>query len=369
MPSTGPATRRGEVRTGSSCPRGRSPNRRSGRSPPWSHVAQADRARAGRRRRPRRLVGLLGQGTLDEDDLTWLRTLFGAAVLERHDVPGGPDHGIPALVAGFDRLLDVKLERLERLRCRARAGSVLRQDVEGLELAWSWGVQDVVDPDRPALRGPAASVCAVDPRAALPLVEVLESTTARAGPPGADLLSAAPSDPVFVGEVDDDGYLWLRFGDGRQGKVPPAGARLVASYKVGNGTRGNVGAESIDTFEPCGLEAGAIRVRNPLPACGGRDPESSAEARQRAPREAFTVLARAVTADDYARAADGCARRAAGGGGAAVDGRLVRGPGRHRRTGQWRAGGGAARRWSVTGCIACAGSGTTSSSARHARSA
>jgi predicted phage baseplate assembly protein len=249
-----------------------------------------------------RIVTLLAREELEDADLAWLTTLFGPATIDRYDVREHPQDGLRALLARFDRLLETKLDRLDQLRCRARAGYVLRQAVEGQEIAWSWGVDDLIDPARPRVRGPAATVCAVDPRAALPVVEVWDTAGTR-WTPVRDLLSSGPADPVLVGETDDEQTLWLRFGDGRQGLPPASGDALVASYKVGNGRSGNVGPGAIDTVELCGVDAGEIRVRNPLPACGGTDPETIAEARQRAPREALAVLARAVTADDYARVA------------------------------------------------------------------
>ena len=251
-----------------------------------------------------RIVAMLAAGAPTDDDLSWLTTIFGAAVVDRYDVRANPVDGLRALLARFDQLLAAKLERLDQLGCRARAGYVLRQAVEGKEMYWSWGDDAVIDPGRSRVRGPAATVCSADPVAALPVVEVWDSAGTR-WTPDHDLLSAGPADTLLVGETDDDQRLWLRFGDGRQGRPPAPGATLAASYKVGNGRAGNVGAEAIDTVELCGVDAGTIRVRNPLPACGGTDPEPVAEVRQRAPRQALDVLARAVTADDYARIADG----------------------------------------------------------------
>lgn len=249
-----------------------------------------------------RLVTLRTKESLEDADLAWLIVVFGPAAIKLHGVHEHPQEGVPALLARFDRLLKVKLDRLDQLRCRARAGYVLRQAVEGLELAWAWGADGIIDPAQTGVRGPASSVCSIDPRAALPVVTVWDSESTT-WTPVPDLLSVGPSDTCFVGEMDDDQRLWLRFGEGRQGAPPPQGAILTASYKVGNGRTGNVGAGAIDTLEMCGVDAGEIRVRNPLPACGGTDPETTDEVRLRAPRQALTTLARAVTADDYARVA------------------------------------------------------------------
>lgn len=264
---------------------------------PWpdpATVAGAQAAALGRL--PDRVRSRLDQvgSPPTSDDTAWLTTVFGAAAVARYDAAG--------LTGRFDRLLAAKLDRLERLRCRARAGDMLDQATEGVELEWSWGYPNIIDPSSPALRGPAATVASNDPADALPTIRV-SADDGTCWTPRHDLLAAGPDDTALVGEVDDDGYCRLRFGDGRQGLPPEAGARLVADYRVGNGRSGNVGAEAIDTIETCGLDVGPVRVRNPMPASGGADPETAAEVRRWAPRDAYDVLARAVTADDYARIA------------------------------------------------------------------
>jgi predicted phage baseplate assembly protein len=61
---------------------------------------------------------------------------------------------------------------------------------------------------------------------------------------------------------------------------------------------GNVGAGAVAHI--VGGPAGIKRVRNPLPALGGRDPHPIRQAKLYAP-QAFRRQERAVTADDYAR--------------------------------------------------------------------
>jgi predicted phage baseplate assembly protein len=70
---------------------------------------------------------------------------------------------------------------------------------------------------------------------------------------------------------------------------------MAATYRMGNGSSGNVGAESIVNIPV----AGFIGVRNPIPAQGGIDPETSDQVRAYAP-QAFRVQERAVTDADYA---------------------------------------------------------------------
>jgi len=75
------------------------------------------------------------------------------------------------------------------------------------------------------------------------------------------------------------------------------GTRFSASYFVGNGAAGNVGAEAI--AHVIGSFPSIERVRNPLPASGGVEPEDVEVARRDAP-QAFRAQERAVTAADFA---------------------------------------------------------------------
>ncbi len=58
-----------------------------------------------------------------------------------------------------------------------------------------------------------------------------------------DLLNSGPFARDFVAEVDDSGRAQLRFGDGVLGERLSAGAHLAATYRVGNGSAGNIGAK------------------------------------------------------------------------------------------------------------------------------
>ena len=119
--------------------------------------------------------------------------------------------------------------------------------------------------------------------------------------PESDLLSSEAFSRSFVVEIQSDREAHLRFGDGISGRKPAAGATFTASYRRGSGTRGNVGAEAIARIEFAG--DGITRVRNPIAATGGRDPEALEQVRQFAPR-AFRSQERAVTEADYAAIAE-----------------------------------------------------------------
>ena len=103
-------------------------------------------------------------------------------------------------------------------------------------------------------------------------------------------------------ETENDGIAVLRFGDDVHGQRPDPGTAFKATYRVGNGTSGNVGAEAIAHI--VSNASGVFSaVTNPMPAAGGIDPEDIDAARRDAP-EAFRTQERAVTAADYAAAAE-----------------------------------------------------------------
>ena len=111
-----------------------------------------------------------------------------------------------------------------------------------------------------------------------------------------DLLSAHESDRVVVPEIERDNTVFLRFGDGQYGMSAHAASSFQAKYRIGNGSLGNIGHDTLAhvVTNAHGIDA----VRNPLPGVGGRDPETMEHIRQRAPF-AFRAQLRAVTEDDY----------------------------------------------------------------------
>lgn len=111
-----------------------------------------------------------------------------------------------------------------------------------------------------------------------------------------DLLSSDDSQRVCLLEIERDGTAFLRFGDGQYGQAPETGAEFRARYRVGNGSAGNIGRDTLAHILT-GV-AGITQVRNPLPAAGGADLETMEHIRQQAPF-AFRTQLRAVTEDDY----------------------------------------------------------------------
>jgi hypothetical protein len=112
--------------------------------------------------------------------------------------------------------------------------------------------------------------------------------------PVSDLLEAGPFTQSFVVEMQNDGTAQLRFGDDTQGLTPTG--PLFACYRVGNGSAGNIGADSlVHIVSPF---PGIAAVWNVLPAVGGTDPEPAQSIPLNAP-QAFRVQERAVTEADY----------------------------------------------------------------------
>lgn len=134
------------------------------------------------------------------------------------------------------------------------------------------------------------------------LLRALLRSLTRDWTPRFDLLSSGPDDLHFVVEVDDDRRVHLRFGDGDCGCPPDAGESFRAYYRIGNGSVGNVGAETITeiVFRSTREDGLSLVARNPLAATGGTDPEPVELAKLRAPYLLTDHLERAITPADYA---------------------------------------------------------------------
>ncbi|MBB6187834.1 putative baseplate assembly protein [Rhodanobacter sp. MP7CTX1] len=166
---------------------------------------------------------------------------------------------------------------------------------------------------------PQAPICkliARDPRAALPQLTVyggaladvlIDSTPAESclWQSCQDLLESGPNDRQFVVEIDDDGAAHLRFGDGVLGQQPQAGDFFRALSRLGNGTAGNVGRDSIVWLAlKSDVPPADVQARNPLPASGGTAAETLAEVKLYAPGAFSARSLRAIIADDYAMFAE-----------------------------------------------------------------
>ncbi len=98
--------------------------------------------------------------------------------------------------------------------------------------------------------------------------------------------------------IDENGDAWIRFGDGTFGNVPANGAKIFASYLVGGGAAGNVGAHTLTRLADQLVNISS--VTNEAQASGGSDIETNEELRANMPSMVIT-RGRAVTRSDYER--------------------------------------------------------------------
>jgi hypothetical protein len=123
------------------------------------------------------------------------------------------------------------------------------------------------------------------------------------------LFGAAATDHAYTLETDEQGRMFVAFGDGARGARLLSGVNNIrANYRKGLGIDGNVAADSLTQLmtRPLGLKS----VSNPRAAEGGTDPEPASAARATIPLTTRT-LGRAVSVldyEDFARAFSGIAK-------------------------------------------------------------
>jgi predicted phage baseplate assembly protein len=164
-----------------------------------------------------------------------------------------------------------------------------------------------------AVQHPASALLHREPRHAVSALRVTgtdESGREVTWVPRPDLLASDRIVPHLVVEMEDDGTAYLRFGDGVHGRRVAAGDRLTATYRVGNGTAGNVGRAALAHLAALTGAARAdaelsriVSVTNPLPAAGGTDPEPIERVRLLAPHS-FMEQQRCVVEEDFVRVAE-----------------------------------------------------------------
>lgn len=147
---------------------------------------------------------------------------------------------------------------------------------------------------------PSAAIAAVSLREARVapehIAEALPQVVWRAR---RDLMASGGETRDFVVEIDADRTQFIRFGDGRCGRRPPAGVAFEARFREGQGEVGNVGPGALNQI--VGADLPITKVENPVAAAGGVDPETEENARLAAP--AAPRRRRACVLDaDYAAA-------------------------------------------------------------------
>jgi uncharacterized phage protein gp47/JayE len=111
------------------------------------------------------------------------------------------------------------------------------------------------------------------------------------------LCDQGPSEQVFSTLNESDGTTDVLFGDGVEGALLPTGqSNIIANYRIGLGSAGNVGPTALTTLmdRPLGVSG----VTNPEAATGGQDAQSVDDVRANAPLTVLT-MGRAVSLIDY----------------------------------------------------------------------
>ena len=284
---------------------------------------------------------------LSDDEFKTLTAIFGKEVLARFEIR--EDQGttqnlskaMKKLLLREGRLLMLsssrhvgisrsslfahKMQRLIALRERAYAGYRLTgHDAQEVGALFDPKYSEWLNPTNPllygsaqhaipqAVSGSAGQAIRKDISAALPSLTIKEERegkdqNGKEWRPRRDLLNSRREDRHVVVEVDDREVAHLRFGNGDLGRRVEPGVAMKATYRVGNGARGNVVAEAIShlVYRSTTVSGSSVlRVRNPLRAQGGSDPESIPTAKLKAPASLRSHLERAVAAEDYARLAE-----------------------------------------------------------------
>ena len=111
------------------------------------------------------------------------------------------------------------------------------------------------------------------------------------------IIDAGSSDAVFYSTTDADEVTTIIFGDGVSGRIPPANAEILVTYRIGGGAQGNVTVGTLNSivtnFTP------GLTVSNAAAASGGVDAESTDAIRLNAPAS-IRAIQRAVSLRDYA---------------------------------------------------------------------
>lgn len=117
------------------------------------------------------------------------------------------------------------------------------------------------------------------------------------------IIDAGPNDLAYTSYTDEGGITYLEFGDDVNGRVPDAGSSITVTYRIGDGSAGNLAVGTIKELTSALVVLGVVQpiesVSNSTMAIGGADPETIDSIRQNAPR-ALTAVNRAVTLEDFA---------------------------------------------------------------------
>lgn len=112
-----------------------------------------------------------------------------------------------------------------------------------------------------------------------------------------DFLSSLPADMDYITRTDEYNNTTIQFGNGTSGLIPPKDSLVVATYRVGGGTIGNVGINTITEFTTSDI-AGVSLTNPEIPYQYGEDVEDIEHAKLVAPKY-YRSTEKAVTCKDF----------------------------------------------------------------------
>lgn len=120
-------------------------------------------------------------------------------------------------------------------------------------------------------------------------------------------IDSNPDSSHFQLETDGLDVMYIVFGDGIHGAIPPGGEAITVEYLETLGSKGNIGRNLVTELVTPIYHDGALvqlHVNNAIPATNGSDRETVEHAKLQAPAE-LRSLWKAVTKDDYKVLAEG----------------------------------------------------------------
>jgi len=120
-------------------------------------------------------------------------------------------------------------------------------------------------------------------------------------------IDSAPDSKHFGMETDGLDVMWIIFGDGIHGAIPPVGETITVEHLETLGSEGNIGRDLVtEIVSPIYHNADRLdlSVTNPIASTGGCDRETLEHAKLQGPAE-LRSLWKAVTKDDYKALAEG----------------------------------------------------------------
>lgn len=115
-----------------------------------------------------------------------------------------------------------------------------------------------------------------------------------------DLIESDEADTHFVVDTDETGKSTILFGNNINGRALPEQSLVTCHYQVGRGAEGNIGPDSLKSFDQSATGFPAItHLWNPLDITNGRDPEGREQAIRRIPQAYRARQLRAITLEDY----------------------------------------------------------------------